>query len=281
MIMRRRIEGTPLAENRHSEKAELMRIVSKSLLVGVLVLVARAAAGQMPALKSLYEQHRWAELREGLRGSKEAPALYQGAVASAWNDTRQAEKYLKQVIESAPDSEDAAEAHEQLGHIYARSGRYRDVVRQLDSILRIKPGRPDVENIRTCSQRNLFFDGLAAVTRVEFAGKELDFVLDTGNLAGAQLWKRFADDFATLLKQRGTQSKQTLTEVGGSRESEATVLPEIQLRIGGFDTTLRPAPVFSKPVGDDFHHGLLGMDLLSQAREVRVDFRSMTLELLP
>jgi hypothetical protein len=58
-------------------------------------------------------------------------------------------------------------------------------------------------------------------------------------------------------------------------------LPEIQLRVGGLHTTIRPAQVFAKPVGDGFHHGLLGMDVLSQAREVSIDFRSMMLELLP
>lgn len=118
------------------------------LLICVLLLLTGRAAGQMPSLKYLYEQHRWAELREQLKEGKTAPPLYLGASASAWNDTRHAEKYLKQVIEQAPNSGDAAEAHEQLGYIYARSGRYRDVVRELDSILRINPGRADVENIR-------------------------------------------------------------------------------------------------------------------------------------
>jgi hypothetical protein len=44
---------------------------------------------------------------------------------------------------------------------------------------------------------------------------------------------------------------------------------------------LHPAQVFSKPVGDAFHHGLLALDLLSQAQEVRIDFQLMTVKLLP
>jgi Aspartyl protease len=119
------------------------------------------------------------------------------------------------------------------------------------------------------------------VTRVQFEGKELDCIVDSGQDAGSQLWTRFANDFAALLKQRGTKSKQQVTLVGGSNERETIALPEIQLLVGGLNTTLRPAQVFSKPVGDDFHHGLLGMDMLSQAREVSIDFRSMMLELLP
>jgi hypothetical protein len=83
------------------------------------------------------------------------------------------------------------------------------------------------------------------------------------------------------VKRQGAIKKEILTEIGGSVERQATVLPEVQLQVGGLETTLRPAAIFAKPVGDDFHHGLLGMDLLSQAQEVRIDFRSMTLQLKP
>jgi hypothetical protein len=134
---------------------------------------------------------------------------------------------------------------------------------------------------RRNSKINLSFDGFNPVTRVTFEGKQLDFILDTGNQAGTEMWGRFADDFATLVKERGTKSKQTVTEIGGSNEREATILPEIRLRVGGLNTKLPHAPVFAKPVGDEFHYGLLGMDVYSQAREVRIDFRSMTIQLLP
>ena len=114
-----------------------------------------------------------------------------------------------------------------------------------------------------------------------FDGKLLDFELDSGEQSGSQLWTRFADDFATLLKERGTKSKKQVTEVGGSNERDIIELPEMHFRVGGFDATLHPARVYAKPVGDEFHYGHLGMDVLSQAREVRLDFASMTLDLLP
>ena len=102
-----------------------------------------------------------------------------------------------------------------------------------------------------------------------------------GEGAGSQLWTRFALDFAALLKGRGTKTKHQVTAVGGSNERDTIELPKIQLLVGGFRATLRPARVFAKPVGDDFHYGHLGMDVLNQAREVRLDFASMSLELLP
>lgn len=406
----------------------MMRSFNKKPLVAALILVCLAATAESPPLKLLYQQHRWFELREAIK-SKEAPALYKGAVASAFNDSKDAEKYLNQAIKQAPNSKDAEEAHEMLAYLYARSGMSHEAVRQFDAILRINPGRQDVENVRPIfnafsrypnqsigkqrrtivhgkigkegivipisingktvhwgldtgfnlsimsesearmlgltidqisaqatdsnagtvkvrtavvpdltigkvqlhnvpfliapdsqrpwnelpsgskgliglpvaialqtigwrsdgtfeiglapthpadSEHNLCFDNLSAVTRVQFEGKELDFMLDTGDVAGSELWNRFAVDFAKIVKE-GTKSSKQVNEVGGSSVRETTVLPGIKLRVGGLETSLQLATVFSQPVGDRIHHGLLGMDVLSQAHEVRVDFQSMNL----
>lgn len=384
------------------------------------------------AVKTAYEEHRWFELREAIRGAEASP-LYLGSVASAFNDTHDAERYLKRAIESAANADDAAAAHEALGDLYARLGRNREAVVQMDAILKIEPARSDVENVRpvfaawgkhpdqsvatykrsilradvgrdgivlpisihgktvhwaldtgfnfslisesearmlgipvdetsvqaadksggtarlktavvdelaignvklkdvpflvepdsqppmdelepgrkgligfpvalalkaiawksdgtfeigfpegtgAVTKSNLCIDGFDPVTRVPFEGKELDFVFDTGNEAGTQLWARFGSDFPALMK-RGIAGKKRVTQVGGSNEREVVILSQIQLRVGGLETALKDVPVFSKPVGDDFHYGLLGIDVISQAHEVRVDFRSMTLQLLP
>jgi hypothetical protein len=130
-------------------------------------------------------------------------------------------------------------------------------------------------------QANLWFDGLSPVARVRFQNRDLDFALDTGDGAGTQLWSRFSEDYASLLKEHGTKSTRKVTQMGGSQVRDIVSLPELDLQVGGFDTVLKPAQVFSKPVGDDSRYGLLGMDLLTQARKIEVDFRSMTVELLP
>ena len=72
-----------------------------------------------------------------------------------------------------------------------------------------------------------------------------------------------------------------MTGVGHSVDVESITLPEVRLRIGGFDTLLRPADVLASqtlPAGQR-DHGNLGMDLLGQARSVTIDFRSMMLVL--
>lgn len=396
--------------------------------VGIILLGGLAVFAQENSLKTLYEQHRWFELRDAI-AHQDAPPLYKGAVASAFNDRNTAEQYLKQAIKLAPASAEALDAHEALANLYIRAGRYHEAVQQLREILRIKPGRADAENalkifaawskhgdqeiqsVRLASvhadndgtlpilihgqavhwlldtganfsvmseseakmlgvkvegssarmadlaggaatmrtavadelqigqvrlrnvgflilpdsrepmstaqpghrgiiglsviialqsiawkadgtfevgpssasspvgNQNLAFDDLEVVTRAEFHGQELDFILDSGDGSGSQLWTRFANHFATLVKQQGTVSKQRIEQFGGSSEREITVLPEMQFEVGGMNAVLRPAQIFSKPVGDDLHDGLLGADILSQAKEGSINFASMSFEL--
>jgi tetratricopeptide (TPR) repeat protein len=414
-----------------SRAARIARIIA---LFAVLPLAPLAHAQAGDSLKSLYDQNRFFELRDAIKGQN-APDLYLGTVASAFNDTKRAEKFLNRIIKLTPNSTDAYEAHEKLAGLYARLGRNPEAVQQFDQMLVIKPDSSDVRSVRpiyvgfsrypnqsigrrhstqvkgaTVSkegitipvsvhgralnwtvdtgmnislifesearmlglsiddekgqlydandgsttihttvidrlsigemeirnvpfivvpdsqlsnsefppgkrailgftllsalksigwtsdgtfeigfhsgpkanrQPNLWFDGLSPVTRVRFQNKDLDFALDTGNQGATQLWSRFSQDYASLLKEHGTRSTKKVTQMGGSQEREIVSLPELHLQVGGFDTVLKPAQVFSKPVGNDSRYGLLGMDLLVQAHNVTVDFQSMTVSLFP
>jgi hypothetical protein len=126
---------------------------------------------------------------------------------------------------------------------------------------------------------NLRYDGLHIVTKVDVDGKTLEFLLDTGNQAGTQLWERFGKDFESLVKEQGRKSSVRVTQIGGATDRDILVIAGLQLKVGGKDTTLPEGKLFSRPVGDDRFHGLLGMDVLSQATEVTIDFRSMALTL--
>jgi hypothetical protein len=396
----------------------------------LLVSAGLAGSGSDASLKSFFDGHRWFELRDAIRGEHASP-FYLGAVASAFNDVKDAEKYLNRAAAHASSVDEANDAHGLLSYLYARLGRPRDVVRQFDAMLKLKPGQADVLSFRSLFEpfsrypnqsigrnrhasiscradasalvlpvsangktvhwmldtganlgvigeseakmlgmeiqdsdaqtadsaggktavraavirslkfgeveltnvamlvisdsqppmnelplgergilglpvafafqafrwstdgtfeigsarhpagvaRNLCFDGLNPIARVQAEGKQLDFSLDTGNGNGTQLWERFSNDFATMIKEHGVKGNMRVTEAGGSGSFDVTALPELRLRIGGFETTLRPANVFSKPVGNEYQHGLLGLDLLTQAHSVSVDFRSMSLAL--
>jgi hypothetical protein len=153
------------------------------------------------------------------------------------------------------------------------------VLKALQAIRWTKDGTCQVGSnpIRTArADVNLAFDGETPVTRVQFEGKPLEFVLDTGNQGGTQLWERFARDFPASVS-KGSKSTKQVHQIGGSRERQIVVIPEIRLRVGGFDRVLQPANVFSKPIGNDLQHGNLGLDVLSQAAEVMIDFQAMSL----
>ena len=127
-------------------------------------------------------------------------------------------------------------------------------------------------------EANLAFDDFTPVVRTTLNGKPLDFVFDTGNQGGTQLWGRFKADFPELLaSDGGITGRMTVTQVGGASDHPTLEIPQLKFEAGGMTVLLQPAKLFGKPVGNDYQHGLLGMDVFSQAREILLDFRSMTL----
>ena len=114
----------------------------------LLTVTSLAEVAGPPELKALYNQHEWFALRDALQGKAVAP-LYKGAVAAAFNQNKEAERYLAAVIKESPASDDAVEAHEMLSKLYVRSGEYKNALYELDELRRIRPNRNDVENVRT------------------------------------------------------------------------------------------------------------------------------------
>ena len=125
---------------------------------------------------------------------------------------------------------------------------------------------------------NVYFDGVMPVTQVQYGQHKLDFALDTGAVK-TDLYRRFAKEFAGLVKETGRSGTTHRVAVGGTLDLDSIILPELSLRIAGFGATLRPADLLQNDVGSEWHYGNLGLDLLSQARVITLDFRSMTLAL--
>lgn len=75
----------------------------------------------------------------------------------------------------------------------------------------------------------------------------VELVVDTGNQGGSQLWDRFARDFPQPVSE-GRKGTKVVHKIGGSEERQIVIIPEIRLRVGGFDSVLQPATVFSKPI---------------------------------
>jgi predicted aspartyl protease len=130
------------------------------------------------------------------------------------------------------------------------------------------------------SRANICFDSDDPIIQLEFDGRKLEFVLDTGG-TDSELWSPFAKDFAALLKQSGKKESKTLTGYTGSGDVDVITLPEIHLGLGDFVGILRPAPVLTKPSvrPSNWYYGRASMDILNQAHAVTIDFVAMTVRL--
>jgi tetratricopeptide (TPR) repeat protein len=124
-----------------------MRILIACLMLFALAQRCLAIDNDRPDLRSLYDTHRWFELRDSVvKGT--APLFYQGAVACAFNDLQRCEKKLEPVIRSVPQSKDAIEAHRLLASAYLRQGKYRQALAHVNAVLALKPGDSDAQGDR-------------------------------------------------------------------------------------------------------------------------------------
>lgn len=103
--------------------------MNKMIFTISLTLLCFSVATDKPSLQALYDQHRWFELRDAIKG-QQAPPLYTGAVASAFNDPQAAEKYFNETIKLNPASDGAADARDMLADRARRKKPVR-VVREI------------------------------------------------------------------------------------------------------------------------------------------------------
>jgi hypothetical protein len=105
----------------------------------LMVFASQAGAdADQTTLKALYEGHQCFELRNQISKGG-ASAFYRGAVACAFNAPSRCQRELQTVINTAPRSDLAIEAHRMLAAAYFAHGRYSDALAQLDGIIAVSP----------------------------------------------------------------------------------------------------------------------------------------------
>ena len=121
------------------------------------------------------------------------------------------------------------------------------------------------------------FDGVNPVAIMDFQQQHLPVVLDTG-AAVTEIWPVFAKRFGGIVNA-GKASLEVEKAIGGKAQVSAKVIPELRLRVGGFDAVLRPARVLLSQTTPDsgWYYGRLGLDALRLARRVTIDFEALTL----
>jgi hypothetical protein len=135
-----------------------------------------------------------------------------------------------------------------------------------------------LKNPASVSEPNVSFNEQFVLAQVEFRNSKLTFGLDTGGET-TSLEPRFAGTFADIVKQFGKKDSKKVAEIGSSKQVDSVVLPELELRVGGLPTVLRPAYILFDGSAGGCHYGSLGMDLMRQSQRTTIDFESMTLTL--
>lgn len=127
---------------------------------------------------------------------------------------------------------------------------------------------------------NLCFWGDAILTTASSSTqRDMVFFLDTGD-NGTALYPRFAASNLDLVSANGVRGSLEWNGHGAQSEQIGLTLPEIPLRIGGFDATVRESGVLLERshTYNEFH-GNVGMDLLNGARQVTFALIAMRLTL--
>lgn len=141
----------------------------------LLIIFCISAHGDDASLKSLYDGHRWFELRDFLKKQGASP-LYQGAVACAFNDLPRCEKQFRAVFNSARKSHEAVEAHRILASAYFTHGKYKRALAQVDGILALRPTDSDALSGRPV------IASLSGSPDQEIAGRRTTVELEDGGL---------------------------------------------------------------------------------------------------
>jgi hypothetical protein len=139
-------------------------------------------------------------------------------------------------------------------------------------------GFPSVR--KNIAQSNVCFDAGNLSVQADLGRQHVAFDLDTGNGA-TFLYSTFAEDFAEAAQTAGAKGTYEMKGLGDSIALNAAELPEIELRLAGFDTLLHRVSLLADPLPSNCPgcYGNAGRDLLSQAGAVTLDFKAMKLTL--
>lgn len=247
------------------------------IAIPVVLLSGLSAHAQRPdTLKTAYETNQVFELRDAVSRMSASP-LYRGAVEASSNNTRAAEEDLRSVIQHAPHSQDAYEAHDLLGNMYFRNGMYRDGYGEITSALYERPDASDAKEMLS------IFSALNSLPRMKIVkakhsriniepgsiflplranGKDLAFFFDTGS--GISL---IGESEAKELGILTEPVKGKMGDASGQGVSGLKLALVADFRLGGLH--VRNVPFLVIPdTGEPWNHlprnrhGIIGLPLL-------------------
>ena len=131
---------------RNSHYNFVMRVIVIGVLACSVLLPCVHAQDSTTELRSLYDSHRWFELRDEVTRT-DTPKFYAGAAAAAFNQVPKAARDLRLVIAHDPSGDSGLEARELLLALFYRTGNYHGALAEAKALLRQKPSAADIVNI--------------------------------------------------------------------------------------------------------------------------------------
>lgn len=122
-----------------------MKVVA--ILALTIGLLPTAWAQSQDKFRLAYEGNRMFDLRTYVEEAAAAPLFYRGALAAAANQIDTAVRDLRAVINLAPQSEEAYEAHDLLGNLFFRNGMYQDGFAEIKAALEVHPDAGDAKSM--------------------------------------------------------------------------------------------------------------------------------------
>jgi predicted aspartyl protease len=254
------------------------------LALPVMLLMGQLAQAQLPdALKAAYETNQVFALRDAVSHSP-APLFYRGAVNASSNSSQAAETDLRSVIQHDPHSDEAYEAHDLLGNMYFRNGRYREGYAEIVAALHERPNASDAKSMLAILTA---LNALPMMTVVEAKptsidiepgstflplkanGKDLELFFDTGSPISV-----IGESEAEELGIRTKRVEGKMGDASGQGVSGIQLALVSDLRIGGLH--LRDVPfVVVADSGEPWNHlsknrhGIIGLPLLLAMHTIR------------
>ncbi|MGV3617528.1 MAG: aspartyl protease family protein [Fimbriimonas sp.] len=127
---------------------------------------------------------------------------------------------------------------------------------------------------------DMCLEGLTPLVQAMAFGKVGTYSFDTG-ADRTDLWPPFFQDHEAEIRAKGTESKERVTGVGGTREVSGWRLPAVTLTVADREVKLTGPKILSEAVIErsQYTHGNLGQDLVRQFERVTLDFERMALAL--
>lgn len=254
-------------------------------LVAFVAAVAQINGGQH--LRRLYDQHRWFELRSVIRRQPDAPPLYRGAVAAAFDDRSTAEAAFAELFQKEPRSYAAYQGHEWLTYLYMRHGLYGEAIAATKAKWQALPSRSNspeeheiIEMLQGVEDQTVVASVPSSVKLqangnipLVVHGNAADFLIDTDSNFSF-ISESAAKAFGLPIRVAGVEAH----GAAGKQEHVSTAVSD--LSIGGFRLTHVLFLVFpdsmgafgGAPVRDQ---GALGIPVLLALQRLRITSSGM------